>query len=145
VALALYVVAWLALGSYELTRITDDGIWLLAVSTTIAAGLAWLVIVGSRLAMFDGVPIGGGITWLGVCGCLLLVPLAVPVGIVSAWFLVNGLLGRPHSLLQALDVTHGWQTTLAYGFLVALPLLIGGVFLAVGRRPRAARRDDATR
>jgi hypothetical protein len=138
VALALYVTVWLALGSYELTRIRDDGIWLLVVTTSVAVGLSSLVVVGSRPATFNGVPIGGGITWLGVCGCLLIVPLAVPVGLASAWFIVNGVLEQPHSLLQALRLGHGWRTALAYGFLAALPFLVGSVFLALGRQPHSS-------
>jgi hypothetical protein len=138
-ALALYVAAWLGLGSYEVARVTDDGISLLAVTTTVAVGLTSLVIVGSRLASFGGMPVGGGITWLGVGGCVLIVPLAIPVGLLSAWFLVHGVLGQPHSVLRATDLSPGWQEVLAYGVLVALPFLVGSAFLVVGRRPRAFR------
>jgi hypothetical protein len=140
VALAAYFGGWLALGSYELTRIPDDGIAVLAVTTAIALGLMALVFFGSRPAPV----ITSGITWLTVCGLLLIVPLAFPIGSVSAWFLVTGVLDPPHSLLQANHLSDGWRTAVAYGFLVGLPVLAGCLLLAAGTRRRPSRRDGIT-
>ena len=137
VALTAYVLAWFALGSYELTRIPWDGIALDAVTAAVAISMTFLVRVGPRPAT----SIWSGITWFGVCGALLLFPLAFPIGVGAAWFLLTGVLGQPHSLLRAVHPSHEMQAALAYGFLVVLPILAGTVFLAGGGRPRSAGLD----
>jgi hypothetical protein len=139
IALAAYFGGWLALGSYELTRIPGDGIAVLAVTTAIAVGLMLLICFGSRPAPV----ITSSITWLAVCGVLLIVPLTFPVGVVSAWFLITGVFDPPHSLLLAMHLARGPRTALALGFLVVLPLVAGCLFLSLGARQHPPSRTAA--
>jgi hypothetical protein len=127
-ALGVYVAGWIALGSYELSRIRADGIALIAASSSVALGFLVLLTRGPAISARRGMVI----TPRRLCGFLLVCPLALPLGLASAAFLVNGVLSTPHSLLQVLALGHTAQNALAYGFLTGLPLLIGVVFLVVG-------------
>jgi hypothetical protein len=127
--LVVFVLAWLVLGAYQLTRIRDDGIAILGVTIVVASGLAALV-------RFGAVPVtpGGRVTCLAVCGLLLLVPLAFPIGLTTAWALASGLFAPAHSPLLALHLGFDARAASAYGLLVSLPALVGCAFVAVGTR-----------
>jgi hypothetical protein len=132
VGLALYVLAWLVVGGYQLTRIRNDGIAILAVTVLIASGLAILVRLGA--APVTRTPDPSRLTWLGVCGFVLIVPLAFPFGLAGAWMIATGVFAPAHSPLLALHLGRGARTAAAYGLLAALPALVGCAFVAIGTR-----------
>jgi hypothetical protein len=114
--LGVYLVAWLALGGYETTRIRADGVAEICVATV---GVAALGVLG---------------WWRPyAAGLLLVVPVAFPLGLGSAAFLVSGIFEPPHSLLQAASLGHAGRVAFAYGFLVGVPLLAGILFMRAGR------------